>query len=90
MQKVKNTTIPRAFLNTFEEIERKYPTSFSKYNFKQSPAFINYAKFSISSSGPQLWNRILSETQKSISSLLIFKARMKEKLLSADNELDYF
>ena len=48
MQKVKNTTIPWVFLETFEEIEYKYPTRFSKYNFKQPPAFINYAKFSIS------------------------------------------
>ena len=49
IQKVKNTTIPQVFLNTFEEIEHKYPTRSSKYNFKQTPVFINYAKFSISS-----------------------------------------
>ena len=30
MQKVKNTTIPRIFLNTFEKVEHKYPTQFSK------------------------------------------------------------
>ena len=64
MQKVKNAAIPRVLLNTFEEIEHKYPTRFSKYNFKQPPAFINYAKFSISCRGPQLRNRILSGTEK--------------------------
>ena len=34
MQKVKTTTIPRALLGTFEEIEHKYPTRVSKNNFK--------------------------------------------------------
>ena len=47
MPKVKYTTITRVFLSTFEEIEHRYPTRFSKYNFKQPPAFINYAKSSI-------------------------------------------
>ena len=52
MQKVKYTTIPRVFLSSFEEIEHKDPTHFPKYNFKQPPAFINYAKSSICSRGP--------------------------------------
>ena len=65
MQKVKNAIIPKVFLNTFEEIvHKKYPINFLKYNFKQPSAFTNYAKFSISSRGPQLWNIILSETEK--------------------------
>ena len=64
MKKVKNTKILRAFLNTFEETEHKYRTRSSKYNFKQPSATISYVKFSVSSRGPQLWNRILSETEK--------------------------
>ena len=39
--------IPRVFLNAFEKIEHNYLAWFSKYNFKQTPAFINYANFSI-------------------------------------------
>ena len=70
MQKVKNTTIPRVFLNNFKESEHN---RFSKYNFKQPPAFINYAKISISYWGLQISNKILSETEKNISTLLIFK-----------------
>ena len=85
MQKVENTTIPRVFSNTFEEIDYKYQTRFSKYNFKQPLPFINCAKFSVFSRGPQLWNRILY-----FSNLVIFKVQIKEKLLSTDNELDYF
>ena len=60
IQKVKNTTNLREFLNTFEESEREYPTFFSKYNFKQPSAFINYAKYSVSSWGTQIWDRVLS------------------------------
>ena len=89
MQKVKNTIISLAFLNTFQEIEHKYATRFSKFNFKQPPVFINYAKFSISSWGPQFWIIVLSETEKNISNLFIFKSQIK-KLLSTDNESDYF
>ena len=59
MQKLKSTTIFRVLLNTFEEIKRNYPNRFSKYNFKQPLAFINYGKLSISSQGPQLWNKML-------------------------------
>ena len=69
IQKVKYATIPGVFLGTFEETEYNYPTRFSKYNFKQPPAFINYAKSSIFSRGLQLWNSILSETEKSFSFL---------------------
>ena len=85
MQKVENTTISRVFCNTFEEIDYKYQTRFSKDNFKQPLAFINCAKFSVFSRGPQLWNRLLY-----FSNLVIFKVQIKEKLFSTDNELDYF
>ena len=44
----------------------------------------------ISCRGPKLWNRILSETKKNISNLLVFKAQIKEKLFSTENKLDYF
>ena len=77
MQKVKNTTIPRVFSNTFEEIERKYPTCFSKHNFKQPPACINYAKYSISYREPQLRN-ILSETEKTSQTFSFLKLKSKK------------
>ena len=54
MQIVKNATIPRVFLNTSEKIEHKYLARFSKHNLKLTPAFINYAKFSISCWRPQI------------------------------------
>ena len=74
-------------MNTFEEIEHKYLIRFSKLNFKQPLAFTNYAKFSVSSLRRQLSETILSEIEKSISIILISKARMEGKLLFTDNEL---
>ena len=64
MQRVKNTKIPWVFLSNFEVTEHKYPTRFSKYNFKQLQAFISYPKFSVSSQGPQLWNKISEASEK--------------------------
>ena len=49
MQKVNYTPIDRVFFSSFEEIEHKYQTRFSKHNFKKPPALINYVKFPISS-----------------------------------------
>ena len=51
---------------------------FSKCTFKKPPAFINYAKSSISSRRPQLWNTILSEAKKHFSKLLNFKIKSDE------------
>ena len=54
MQIVKNATIPRVFLNTSEKTEHKCLARFSKHNLKLTPAFISYAKFSISCWRPQI------------------------------------
>ena len=40
-------------------------------------AFINYAKFSISSQGPQLWNRILSHTEKTSQTFSFLRLESK-------------
>ena len=40
---------------------------------------LNYAKFSISSRGPQLWNKISSDTEKHVSNPFIFKAQKKQQ-----------
>ena len=40
----------QVFFNAFEEIERKYLTRLSNYDFKQPSGFKNYTKFSLNSS----------------------------------------
>ena len=46
--------------------------------------------FAISRRGPILWNTVLDATLKEIESLPLFKAKVKEMLLSRDNELSFF
>ena len=46
--------------------------------------------FAISRRGPILWNTVLDATLKETESLPLFKAKVKEMLLSCDNELSFF
>ena len=46
--------------------------------------------FAISRRGPILWNTVLDATRKEMESLLLFKAEVKEMILSRDNELSPF
>ena len=46
--------------------------------------------FAISRRGPILWNTVLDATRKEMESLLLFKAKVKEMILSRDNELSPF
>ena len=47
-------------------------------------------KFAISRRGSFLRNTVLDATVKEIESLPLFKAKIKEMLLSRDNELSFF
>ena len=46
--------------------------------------------FAISRRSPIAWNTVLDATLKEIESLPLFKAKVKETLLSRDNELSFF
>ena len=46
--------------------------------------------FGISRRGPILWNTVLDAALKKIESLSLFKAKVKEMLLSRDKELSFF
>ena len=46
--------------------------------------------FAISRRGPILWNAVLDAILKVIKTLPLFKAKVKEMLLSRDNELSFF
>ena len=46
--------------------------------------------FAISRRGLILWNTVLDAALKKIESLPLFKAKVKEMLLSCDNELSFF
>ena len=46
--------------------------------------------FAISRRGPIHWNTVLDATLKDIEYLPLFKAKVKEMLISRDNELSFF
>ena len=65
-------------LSTFEEIELKYLTRFSKYNLRQPPAFVNYDNthylLGDRNYGIQFYQRL----QKTFQSLSFLKFKSKE------------
>ena len=64
--KSKHNLNPKVFDNTFIEIHQGYPTRFSKSNFKQPKIITKTTSFSISSSGPKIWNNYIHEFEKKI------------------------
>ena len=72
MLRVKNNTIPEALWTKFQITEE------CKITFKAT-------KFGISSRGPRLWNKHFDKFLKTITSALLFKARLKEYLVKLRN-----
>ena len=90
MFKTKNEESPNIFSNQFSNVNHKYPTKFSENNFKQPKRISNSTYYSIVNRGPYLWNNVLSNDEKSISSYLQFKKSIKQKLLECETEEKYF
>ena len=91
MQRVKISSIPRDFKHGFHSISHSCRTRFSKNICKQPHSATNYKKSSIGSRGPQLWKKILSEQEKTMTSISFFKNTVKEMLLpSTEYEISYF
>ena len=90
MFRVKNGTIPIVFNKKFETIDHIYPTRYSKNNFVLSTIKYKQTKNAISSRGPSLWNILLSEHLKTLTSEELFKGKVKDLLLSLENEIQYF
>ena len=64
MYKSKHNLNPRVFDNMFTEIHRRYPTRFSRSNFKQPKMITNTTSFAIYSRGQKVWNNYLHEFEK--------------------------
>ena len=79
------------FFNKFSKINHNYPTSCkNRGNYTILKSTMTLTNFAISRRGPVLWNTVLDATLKEIESLPLFKAKVKEMLLSRDNELTFF
>ena len=88
LYKAHTGTTPSIFFNKFSKISRNYPTSSKnkdKYTILKST--MKFKNFAISSRGPILWNTVLDATLKEIKSSSLFKAKVKEMLLSRYKEL---
>ena len=86
----KHNLNPRVFDNTFTETHHRYPTRFSRSNFKQPKIITKATSFAISSRGSKICNNYLHEFEKNILSLPLFLNELKHKLLESEDELAFF
>ena len=90
MFRVKNNTIPEAFVNKFEIVHHHYQTRHSENNFIKPKIYFKATKFAISSRGPRLWNSLTDKDIKTITSTPLFKRRLKNRLIKIKNITNYF
>ena len=89
MFRVKNNTIPEAFVNKFEIVHHHYQTRHSENNFIEPKIYFTATKFAISSRGPRLWNSLTDKDIKTITSTPLFKRRLKNHLIKIKNITNY-
>ena len=79
------------FFNKFSKINHNYPrSSKNSGNYSIPISTTKLTNFAVWRRGPILWNTVLDATLKEIESSPLFKAKVKEMLLSRDNELSFF
>ena len=75
MFSVKNSIIPRAFNQVFSLIDHLYPTRFSDNSFKICDFDLKLTRFAIGFRGPTIWNKFLTKSERSYTSIAVFKIR---------------
>ena len=85
MHKVRNGTAPAVFLPKFQKPALPNPTNSSKLNYLKPISQLSRSKYRISVRGSALWNQFLTESEKEIENQLLFKSKLKLKLLSYEN-----
>ena len=78
--------IPEFFHETIKKPYHKYPATFSNLNNRIKMYSLKSIKYSVSYRWPTLWNTILYKRDKEIESHLLFKKKIKSKLLDITNE----
>ena len=81
---------PKIVANSFNKIEYKYPTRYSRNNYKQPKLKTKNTSFAINYRGPYLWNKCLDDNEKVILSMSLFSSIIIRKLLDAENETRFF
>ena len=90
MYKAKHNLNLRVFDNTLTEINHRYPTSFSRSNFKQPKIITKGTSFVIYSRGSKISNNYPHELEKTILSLLLFLNKLKNIMPESENEKAFF
>ena len=90
MHKIKTETAPAVFLPKFQKPAHPYPTNFSKLNYIKRTSQLSRSKYRISVIGLVLWNEFLTDSEKEIKNLSLFKSKVKFKLLSYENKVIFF
>ena len=90
MFKMKQDTAPVVFRNRVREISHPYPTRHSFNHFEEPKIQLNQTKFAVSSRGPRVWNKILSNHEASMQNENFFKKSVKNTLLFLKNEMIFF
>ena len=87
MHKVKTKTAPAVFLPKFQEQAHPYPTNFWKLNYITPTSQLSSSNFRISVRSAALWNEFLTDSEREIENISLFKSKLKFKLLSYENKL---
>ena len=90
MHQVRNESTPNVFKKAFKFPNHQYPTAFARSNFVKPKTALAQSKYRISIRGPALWNELLSTSEKELTNKLLFKSRIKEKVIKLENEKKYF
>ena len=89
MYKIKAETAPPVFVPKFQKLAHLYLTNFSNLNYINPTSQLSTSKDRISVRGPALWNNFLTNIEKEIENLLLFKSKVKTKLLSDEKEVSF-
>ena len=90
MFRAKNNTIPEAFRTKFQIVQHNYVTRHSENNFEEPKITLKATKLAIFLRGLRLWNKHTDRFVKTITSALVFKAKLKEYLIKLRNVTNYF
>ena len=89
MFKTKENTTPVLFQKKFKKSKHKYPTNFSNNNLLIPYSKLKTSQFCISVRGPTLWNSLLNNKTKHLTSLARFQKTIKSELINKENEISF-
>ena len=78
------------FLPKLQKPAHPCPTNFSKLNYIKPTSQLSRSKYRISVRVSAHWNKFLTDSEKEIANLSLFKSKLKLMLLSYEKEVIFF